>query len=77
MLHCTRLERLAREKHYSSFGTFITYDEGIVNTGGTLCHNHTLFSLHFTNGPNKLQCYIEQGWKGLPRRNTLAHLAHS
>jgi hypothetical protein len=25
------------------------------------------------NGPNKLECYITRGWKGLLRTNTLAY----
>jgi len=25
------------------------------------------------NGPNKLECYITLGWKGLPGANTLAY----
>jgi len=28
------------------------------------------------NGPDKLECYITQDWKGLPVTNTLAYRAH-
>ncbi len=31
------------------------------------------FSLQFTNGPNKLECYITLEWKGKPGSNTLAY----
>ncbi len=37
---------------------------------GTVIHN-TLFSSQLMNGPNKLECYITPGWKGLPGTNTL------
>jgi len=38
-----------------------------------------MYSQHFklTNGPNKLEYCITQGWKGLPGANTLAYWAHS
>ncbi len=29
------------------------------------------------NGPNKLECYITIGWKGLAVTNTLAYWVHS
>ncbi len=35
-------------------------------------HKHS-FSSQLTNGPNKLECYIRVGKKGLPGTNTLAY----
>ncbi len=29
-------------------------------------YHNTSLSSQFTNGPNKIQCYITQGWKLLP-----------
>ncbi len=29
------------------------------------------------NGPNKLECYITPGWKGLLETNNLGYWAHS
>ncbi len=37
----------------------------------------TSFSLKFKNEPNKLECYITLGLKGLPLTNTLAYWQHS
>ncbi len=34
---------------------------------------NTLFSSHFMNGPNKLECYTTLGWKCLPGPNTVAY----
>jgi hypothetical protein len=34
--------------------------------------NNTQFSLQFMNRPNKLECYIIQGRKGLQVTNTVA-----
>jgi hypothetical protein len=39
-------------------------------------HN-TSFSLKIINQPNKLECYIKLGWKGLPATNALAYWACS
>jgi hypothetical protein len=39
-------------------------------------HHTSFYRLH-KNGPNKLECYITLGWKGLPRKNTLADFTHS
>ncbi len=35
------------------------------------------FSLQLTNGPNKVECYITLGLKGLTGTNTQAYWAHS
>ncbi len=35
----------------------------------------TIHKTYFKNGPNKLECYIATGWKGLPGTNTLAYYA--
>jgi hypothetical protein len=35
------------------------------------------FTSKLLNGPNKLECYITQGWEGLSGTNTLADWAHS
>jgi len=37
----------------------------------------TSFSLQFLKWPNKLECYITQGWKSLPVTHTLLYRAHS
>jgi hypothetical protein len=37
-------------------------------------HN-TSFSSELTNGPNKLECYIDLGWRGLLITNTLTYQA--
>ncbi len=38
-------------------------------------HN-TRFSSLVINGPNKLDCFITLGFKGLPGTNTVAYWAH-
>ncbi len=38
---------------------------------------NTSFSSSPTNRPNKLECYIKQGWKGLPATNTLFYWSKS
>ncbi len=41
-------------------------------SGATWDHIHNnSFSSYLTNGPNKLECYISQGWNGLSGPNTL------
>jgi hypothetical protein len=35
--------------------------------------SHTAFSLQLMNWPNKLECYITLGWKGLIGKNVLAY----
>ncbi len=37
---------------------------------------NTSFSSKRTNGPDMLECYITQGWKGLPETNTQTYWAH-
>ncbi len=39
------------------------------------CIQNTSFSSELTDGPNKLECYIKLGWKGLPITNTLIYYA--
>jgi hypothetical protein len=41
---------------------------------GRICN--TSISLQITYGPNKLECYITPGCKGLPGTSTLAFWAH-
>ncbi len=38
---------------------------------------NTSFSSSPTNRPNKLECYIKHGWKGLPVTNTLSYWSNS
>jgi hypothetical protein len=40
-----------------------------------LTNNNISFSLYSMNGPNKLECYITLGWKGLLGINTIAYWA--
>jgi hypothetical protein len=49
----------------------------VVVPRGEGLYSQPAFSSLFTNGPNKLDLYITQGWKGLQGRNTLAHWTHS
>ncbi len=37
----------------------------------------TTLPFSMTYRPNKLECYITQGWKGFPGTNTLAHWTYS
>ncbi len=49
-----------------------------ASTIKTFCFHHLKYKLdRIQNGPNKLECYIKQGWKGLSRTNSLAYWAHS
>ncbi len=76
MLHYTQLEWLARDKHSSLFGPFISYEENeVLHYSRNLIHN-TLFSSYNMNGFNELECYKKIGWKGLPGTNTLTFQVH-
>jgi hypothetical protein len=39
------------------------------------CIHNPSFSLQLPNGPNKLECYITLGWKGMSGTNTAAYCA--
>ncbi len=43
----------------------------------TFCFHYLKNTLdRIQNDPNKLECYIKQGWKGLSGTNSLAYWAH-
>ncbi len=46
------------------------------SAGPRSCIHNTSFSWEVMNEPNKLECYILVGWKGLTGLNTLAYLSH-
>jgi hypothetical protein len=76
VLHNTRLERLARDKHSSLFGPFLCYKETVVFHTVSGVHN-TSFSSELSNGPNKIEWYITLGLKCVQGTNTLVYLAPS
>ncbi len=48
-----------------------------IAKGKPWCYiRNTSFSLQLTNRPIKLECFIELGWKGLPKTNKLAYWSH-
>jgi hypothetical protein len=87
VLHYARLERLARHKHSSLLLPFMTYKWGLISQSVTINKavkllpgtNTVAYWSHsyLTNGPNKLECYIELGWNGLPNTNIVANWSSS
>jgi hypothetical protein len=71
MLHYSRVERLARDKHSSLFWPNVSYGQKSLVITGSI--HDASFYLYFMNGPNKAKCYITIGWKGLPETKTLAY----
>jgi len=54
---------------------FLMYIVQATGESGTVCTTlHCLSNLQ--KWPNKLECYITLGWKGLPVTNTLALWTH-
>jgi hypothetical protein len=77
MLHYTRLERLARDKHLficPILKLWRKWSVVICEYGSRDCIHNNSFSLYLTNGPTMLDCYITPGWRGLPGTNTLVYL---
>ncbi len=59
MLHYARLERLARDKPFSLFGSFINYVENELFKYDPWSHiKNTSISSELKKGPNKLECYV-------------------
>jgi hypothetical protein len=67
--------RLSTAKHPSLFVPCVSEVLRCITLGG--CIHIASFSLQLSNGPNKLECYITLGWKGLKWTNALPNWAHS
>jgi hypothetical protein len=75
--YITILEKLAKNRLAYLAHTYITKKIKCCEYSPCDYIHNTSFSSQLMNGPNKLECYITQHWKGLPKTNSLAYLAHT
>jgi hypothetical protein len=72
------LEKHASNKHTSLLGQLVSYKKMNCCEYRHWAPIHkTSFSSELMNWPNKLECYLKNGWTGFPVSNTLAFQVHS